>query len=403
MTQKTRNRAIILLAAAITGSFTGAVYMWSIFNEPLMQAHGWPLQQVSLAYSLFIGVDCISCMLAGALQRKMKSSTLLLIAGMLFGVGYILTGFATTIPMLYLTYCVIAGFGDGFIYNIAVSTATKWFPEKRGFANGICIGCVGLSPLVWAPLGNFFIEAFGAEMSFRIIGAIALLLFIIFARFVDAPDPGWKPEGWNPDPIESAGMENDLTTGQAIRQPLFWALFALYTAAVISGNMVAAHASDIGQALAGMTASQGALMVGLLAVGNFSGRLGFGAVSDRIGCYKTLAIMLTISGAVMLLFTQISSFVPFMVALCVAGACFGGVMTNMPTLCSDFFGMKNFSQTYSVLYGAYTAACFIGPMLAAAIVTATGTFDLAFLISGAIAFSSLGLIVLVRHLAKARA
>ena len=459
MAGKNEGRALVLAAAAVTGSFAGAIYMWSIFNQPLIDAFGWDIRQVSLAYSVYLCTGCISGFFAGWLQQRMKSSLLVLCAGTLFSLGWFLTGFATTVPMLFLTFSIIGGFGDGIVYNTAVATATRWFPDKRGFANGVCVGCMGLSALVFAPLGNFFIAQFGPSGSFRLCGLVFLAFFWVFSWFVKAPNPGWVPEGWEDgrassgaqsvspvcdDAAASTALEpsgmlqggavdaacaagagtaaqtrggapasscerrsageagfGELATRAMLKTAVFWVIWLVFVLATSSGMMMTAHASNIGQDLVGMTASQGALMVSILAVGNFCGRFGFGWLSDIVGRYNTLALMMAITGCDMiLLFGHASSFASFMVALVVVGACFGGTMSVVPSLCADLFGNANFGMNYAALYTGYTAAAFLGPMLAAGIFSATGSYVLAFTVAGLLAFGSIVLVVVGWALAR---
>ncbi len=47
-------REAILAAGAFTALGTGAIYMWSIFNKPLMEEFGFTTSEVSMIYSLFL-------------------------------------------------------------------------------------------------------------------------------------------------------------------------------------------------------------------------------------------------------------------------------------------------------------------------------------------------------------
>ena len=444
------NRVVVLAAAALTGCFAGSIYMWSIFNEPLMSAYGWPLPAVSFAYSLFIIIDCAGCLLGGVLLGRYESSRLLLLAGLLFSAGWFLTGFARTIPQLYLFLCVIGGFGDGLLYNVAISAATKWFPDKRGFANGVCIGCIGLSPLLFANGGNFLIQTFGLENAFHVFGLFALCVFLIFSRFVSSPPQGWQPESVLANSLDASGESKsgvqktscevcesestpdktpdnketpcaqcaqelascndetqtqaqaqvrDIPSRQMVRMPLFWMLMTCFAVMCSAGMMITAHASDIGQLLVDMDATQGALMVGLLAVGSFSGRFLFGLLSDRLGGINTFMIAMVLTACDMLFIGQANTFLLFIVALMMAGACFGACMSVMPSVCAALFGDKHFSQNYSLVYLGYTLACFVGPMLGALVMSNTGTYDLAFLISAALAVVALVMLVAIKRMA----
>ena len=59
-------REAILAAGAFTALGTGAIYMWSIFNKPLMEEFGFTTSEVSMIYSLFLLASCFrACWLVG--------------------------------------------------------------------------------------------------------------------------------------------------------------------------------------------------------------------------------------------------------------------------------------------------------------------------------------------------
>ena len=135
-------RGLILAVATLLALGNGVIYMWSIFNKPLMDAFGYSPSGVALAYSLFMLMSCVGSFLAGWLQNRMQLRFVVLGGGLCFGLGWALSGFADTLPLLYLFFGGLGGLGNGLTYNTIVSVATKWFPDKRGFANGICTGAM---------------------------------------------------------------------------------------------------------------------------------------------------------------------------------------------------------------------------------------------------------------------
>lgn len=391
--KKRPRRGIVLFAAAVTGGITGANYMWSIFNLPLVSHFGATSHQITLAYSLFSLSVCIFGMISGPLQRKIRPQFIVLIAGICFGLGWLLTGYADNLVELYLSFGLLAGAGGGFIYNTAVTTAVRWFPDKKGLANGVCVGFLGLAPLLFAPMGNFFMERFDVFFSFRLCGIIFIVAYAIFAWMLQAPEDGWVPDGWH----GSATVETDgLTTKQMLSTPLFWLLLCLFAIAASSGMIMNGHASAIGQQQAHLTAMQSSMLVGIFAMANFVGRLGSGILSDRINRYRLMAVLLAINACALFLLHLGRDFFSFMVLLCMVGISFGGVMTIIPALCGDHFGAKYFGSNYAVLFSGYTAAGFIGPLAASQSVQATGSYQTAFMTVGLL--SLLGIVlIMVMH------
>ena len=261
-TQPQRN--VILAAGTLAAMGTSCIYMWSIFNKPLMATYGFSASEVSMAYSLFLLTTCFSSMLAGWLQQRIQPRYIVVCSGVLFGMGWFLSGFASNLVMLYLFFGGFAGAGNGLLYNTIVAVVMKWFPDKRGFANGICIGAIGLGPVFFAPLGNFLIESFSVQMAFHIVGVIWLVIYLTVSWLLLVPPAGWQPgtitENREEQTEEKPCQELNLSATQMFRQPLYYVLFLVMMVASTSGLMITAHASNIGQELAGLTASEGAVM-----------------------------------------------------------------------------------------------------------------------------------------------
>ena len=139
MSVKTYRRGVILICAALCGALTASLNIWSIFQKPLMEAYGFSPQSVSFAYTIVIAMIGLSGPIGGWLQRKAPEHIIMTVAGIGFGLGWFLTGFASTIPVLYISFGLLVGVCDGICYNLALAIATRWYPDKRGFANGVAL------------------------------------------------------------------------------------------------------------------------------------------------------------------------------------------------------------------------------------------------------------------------
>ena len=400
--KKAPNRYLILAAAAIAGLMVGIALTWSIFKNPLMEKNSWSSNTVTLTYSLYMLFACIGTFLCPVLQKKIRPSHLLLIGGCMHGMGLFFTGYATAVWQMYLSYSVMAGLANGFIYNTAISAATKWFPDKKGFANGICVGCMGLASLLFAPLGNYLIANFDVSAAFRILGLLMTGVFLVISWFVQIPPEGWIPNGVATSTTAAAGTTGrNLHWKQLLCTPAFCTMWLMTLCAVTAGSMMTGQASAMAQQMASITAAQASTLVAILAVANFSGRLAFSSLSDKLGCYRMLLILLCVSAADMLFFFGMATtFLRFMLVLCIAGACYGGTMAILPSLVSDAFGSKYFSTNYACVYSGFTCASFVGPMVASNVLQSTGTYHQAFMIAGVLAVAGIVLSLITQHLSR---
>ena len=144
-----------------------------------------------------------------------------------------------------------------------------------------------------------------------------------------------------------------------------------------------------------MDAAMGALMVGIFAIANGTGRLGLGAISDKFGRFQTMFVAVAVTAVIHLfLFANATSTAIFIAEACVLGICFGGIMAIMPSVCADAYGPGNAGQNYGFMFIGYTMASFIGPVISANALATTGSYSSAFPILGMLCIVGLVLLAL---------
>lgn len=356
--QKSVNRWSVVFGAVLLQVCLGAIYSWSLFNQPLMDKHGWTNEQVVMTYSIAIFVFAFSTMFSGRLQDRIGPRKVATIGGILYGGGLILASFASSLPMLYFFYGVLGGAGVGFAYVCPLSTCVKWFPEKKGFITGIAVGAFGGGSLVFKSLIQYFLENAGVSQTFLYLGIIYLVMVVTGAQFLKLPN---QVESHMASKT-SSGL--DLTVGQMIRQKSFYFIWIMFMLGCMPGLLVIGLAKDIGIEVVGLDPLVAANAVALIALFNAGGRLAWGTISDKIGRIEVVLIMfvLTAVSLVVLAVVPLNLVIFF---LCLAGiACsFGGFLALFPTITGEHFGMKNIGANYGLVYQAYGVAAIIGPIL----------------------------------------
>jgi OFA family oxalate/formate antiporter-like MFS transporter len=115
----------------------------------------------------------------------------------------------------------------------------------------------------------------------------------------------------------------------------------------------------------------GGVALGVMSLFNGMGRLGWGAISDRVGRKGALLGMGLISLAVCaLVMPEAAEFWRVLIGICLVGFCYGGYLAVMPTLAADYFGPRNIGANYGILFTAWGAAGFIVPGYLSAIIEA---------------------------------
>lgn len=370
---KTKNRWIILAASMIVNLCIGSAYVWSVFQKPLIQMFGWTTAQASLAFTLSLSLVPFAMIVAGRIQDQKGPKLVIFTGGIIFGTGIFLTGFTSSITMLYLSYGLLGGIGIGTIYACTVANTVKWFPDKRGLAGGLTAAGFGLGAVLFAPIAVNLIGQYNVLTTFKILGVVYIAGVCISSQFITAPQAGWKPEGWeSAAKSPTASAAENLTTVEMLKSPKFYILWAMYTIGCIAGLMIIGHASPIGQEKIGLSPQVAGAAVSFLGIANTLGRMFWGSVSDKIGRYSALMLMFLVNGAMLLLLNAAVNFTMFVIAICGIALSFGGFLGIFPSVTADNFGAKNLGINYGIMFTAYGLAAFIGPRLAAVVKQSSG-------------------------------
>ncbi|MBU9712906.1 OFA family MFS transporter [Evansella tamaricis] len=370
------NRWFVVLGAIIIQLNLGAVYAWSLFNQPLMDKFGWEREEVVLTFSLTIAVFAFCTIFAGRLQDRIGPRWVATIGGVLLGIGLLLSSQATTLLELYFYYGVIGAAGIGMTYVCPLSACVKWFPEKRGFISGIAVAGFGLGGLVFQPVIRLLIDTVGVSSAFFHLGLIYSCLVILGAQLLKNP-PVVKREI---DEIEAQMVERtkQFSTKEMLTTYQFYLLWFLFLFGSMSGLMVISYAVDIGVELANLDLSKAANAVMVIALFNAGGRILLGKLSDTIGRVNALMVAYGITALIMFYMSfGTLNYSMFIICVSLIGFCFGGFLSLYPTITADFYGTKNMGSNYGLMYQAYGLSAFAGPFVLKFL-----PFTQAFIISG---------------------
>ncbi|UTR07355.1 OFA family MFS transporter [Alkalihalobacillus sp. LMS6] len=398
------NRWLIFSAAWLIIFLVASIAIFSVFSEPMTSLHDWSPSDYSLAYSLYTLIFAIVAIFAGIIVDKYGARPLMYVGGFLFGLGWFLTGSVTTIPMLYVTFSLIAGTGAGMMYNSALVTAMRWFPDKGGKVSGFLLSSAAIGPFLLSPFSAWLIEQVGVTSAFRILGIIfAVGIFAVGWLMKSAPK-GYQPPGYTP-PQQTNGSTNiiNLNWKEMLRSPIFYLLFLTLVFASTAGTMLVSSASVIAQVQVGMTAAAGAIIVSVSTLSNFVGRLSFGFIYDRFGSYASLSLNLIMTIAALLLMTMASNTVFFTICIILLGFAFGGLLVVFPPLTKTTFGDKNFGMNYAIVFLGYSGGAFVGPRIATYFQETTGSFTTAYVIAAILGGIGLALVALILYLNRRKA
>ncbi len=398
--EQLRNRWTIAGAAVVMQICLGAAYGWSVFVKPLIAKEHWSLTQVSLNFTLailFLGVGTI---IGGLWQDRVGPRRVATVAGVIYGIGYIVAGIAARAGSLYgmyLGYGVISGIGMGMGYITPVATLVKWFPDRRGLMTGVAVAGYGAGALIFSPIAAHLIQTSGVPMTFWVFGVAYLILVVLAAQFYCNPPEGWLPAGWKPtSAVSKAATTANFTVSQAMRTWQFWLLLLMLFLNVSAGIMIISQASPMAQQMVSMTPIAAAGMVGLISIFNGAGRVFWAWVSDLIGRAPVYFLLYAIQAVVLFFLPSVSNITVFSIMFAIIGLCYGGGFGTMPSFTADFFGPKYMGGIYGWILLAWGLGAVPSPILIARVRQSTGNYTQAIHVVGIVMIVSLVLPIVAR-------
>ncbi|GKU26975.1 L-lactate MFS transporter [Clostridium folliculivorans] len=382
MEEKLKNRWLIVLGTVIAQLGLGTIYTWSLFNQPLVDKFGWHLSNVTITFSITSFALAFSTLAGGKLQEKLGIRKLVSIAGLILGIGLILTSKVTSLTMLYLTAGIMVGAADGIAYLTSLTNCIKWFPEKKGLISGISVGAYGTGSLIFKYINGSLINSNGVSEAFLYWGIISMILVVVGAQLLkDAPILSSTTNTAN-----SNSIKQDFSVKEMLKTKDSYFLFLIFFTSCMSGLYLIGIVKDIGVQLAGLTPAVAANAVAMVAIFNTAGRIILGALSDKLGRLNVIIFTLTIITASVFVLSFVHlNFIIFFACVASIAFCFGGNITVFPTIIGDFFGSKNQTKNYGVIYQGFGLGALSGSFIA----TLAGGFIPTFIIVGCLCIISI--------------
>lgn len=371
MKSRTDRRWLIVLGTIIVQMGLGTIYTWSLFNQPLVELFHWKLNSVAITFSITSFALAFSTLFAGKLQDKWGLRRLIGVAGFVLGAGLILSSQVSSLWMLYILVGVVVGAADGTAYITSLSNLIKWFPERKGLISGISVGAYGTGSLLFKFINGSLIQSVGVSQAFFYWGLIVMILVVGGSFLVREAKMGQAVQ------TLSASVQKDFTVKEMLKTKQAYLLFVIFFTACMSGLFLIGIVKDIGVRMAGLDVEAASNAVALVAIFNTSGRIILGALSDKVGRLRVVSFALLVTAAAV----TVLSFVQLNYALffaCVAGIafCFGGNITIFPAIVADFFGLKNQSKNYGIIYQGFGIGAISGSFIASALGGFIPTFKL---------------------------
>lgn len=277
---------------------------------------------------------------------------------------------------IYVCYGFIMGIGLGTGYLSPVKTLMLWFEDRKGLAIGLAVAGFGAAKAIASPIMQALLDTLGKDGIYQMFLILAVVYFIMmFAGHLLLA----KPAGWHePATTEKGARAIDVIKQKPVTFIGIWLMFYLN---ITCGLALISQEKMIIKCI-GLAGIVG-ILSSVTAVFNAGGRLGFSAwadtFKDRNTIYKIMLI-LSIAATGLVIVTQGITdkgehtlfMILVLILLFVVNAGYGGGFSNVPTLLSDHYGMKNISAIHGITLSAWAIAGLTGNQMATFIVNHFG-------------------------------
>ena len=281
-------------------------YVWALFVQPMLSSFNASLSALQVTIALFSIFQCGFGPMHGYFAGKSTPRRFATIGGLLVAASWISSAYATSLPVLYVTYGVLSGVGTGMIYVAVIELMTQWFPDRRGLAIGMAAGSYGFGAIVTTFPIDIAIKALGYQSTLLVFGIVLGLVCVLAAQGMRRPPKDHMADFRAAAEARMAGLRS-YTPREMLGTPIFWLLFVMMTMVATGGLMVisqiGAFAKDFGITKDVMVLGMAALPLALTVdrVANGLTRPFFGWVSDHLGRENTMVVAFALEGLSILL------------------------------------------------------------------------------------------------------
>lgn len=421
---KVQKRSLVVVGAIMIQLALGAIYAWSVYTKPLVEA-GWTKAQTQMVFSAGLAFFAIIMVIAGRLMPKVGPRKLAMAGGFVLGLGYVVAGLlgAENFTTTLIFVGIIGGSGIGLGYVVPIAVGMRWYPDKKGLITGLAVAGFGFGATLWMTLadrlgslgGGQLLQHIGVSGTFIAYGFAYMVLVLIGSIWMVFPPEGWKPAGWSPAAApagkKAVAGSIDFNSGEMLRSWQFYMILLTFAFGASAGlmsiglmklwPMQAMQAKGIPVEVASAAATLA--MAVFFALFNGLGRILWGTISDKIGRKLSIIIMMATQGVFVILFQWMagSQATLYLFAMLI-GFNFGGNFALFPTMTADTFGTKFIGQNYGWVFLAYAIGGIAGPIMGGKLGD-LGNSPLAFTICGILCFVAVFTIALVRPPGKASA
>lgn len=375
----------VLLASIILQIILGGIYAWSVFSVLLAQQYGLKNALTGAIFGTVILTFTVAMVFAGRSIKTLGPRLVASIGAVLFMIGYVTAGFSNGNPwLLLLSIGLIHGAGIGFGYVAALNSSMQYFPTHKGLVSGLVVGGFGAGAIILSAFCQQILQHWDLNVLqlFQLLGFCGGAIALYSAWCLPGPQLGQKAKA-----TQTALPLSVLSKEHVFRYCLLGLFVGTFAGLLTLGNLAAVLRER------SLPLEYLSLAISIFSLGNISGRILWGWLSDILTARLALLYSLgTLAGSMLLLL--IFSGPGVLAVVFFVGLCFGACFVVYAAIITKYYGLERFAQIYPYCFLGYGLAGITGPTLGGFLADLTHTYRVGLEISVLLLLSILCFIAL---------
>jgi MFS family permease len=364
-----RTPLVVIVAGCLIAMIGfGIRSVFGLFLEPMTEARGWSRETFALAMAIQNLLWGMGVPVAGLIADRFGAARVLAVGAIVYGIGVSGMALAESGFALHLTGGVLTGLGVALTaFSLALAAMAKVVgPERRSLALGLGTAAGSFGQVVFSPLGQGFIAAYGWQDALLILAASALL--IIPLAFV-------LPKASAPAAGDLADQTARDALGEAFRHRGYVLLTLGFFVCGFHVAFITVHFPAYVVGL-GLAPEVGAYAIAHIGLFNIVGSLVSGVVGQRYSKKSSLSIIYFLRAiaitALLLAPKTPATIYLFSIAM---GLLWLSTVPLTTGIVAQIFGIRYMATLFGIVFLSHQVGSFLGVWLGGRLYDMIGTYD----------------------------
>jgi len=356
-----QKHTLMILSSILMMLMMGTVYAYSVFRYYIETEYQIGTFLSGFPYMTSLFFYALSMMVSGRLLKPSRLRGFVFFGTLLISIGWFISGMSNSYLLLVISYGVLIGTGVGMVYGVPIYMVQKLYPNKSGLMTGFILLGFGMSPLLTAPLASTLIQNTSLNQTFLIFGMLFLIIQLPLSfLFILKEQKDFK------------SIKPDLVVNEKLKP--FKRIYGLFVIATTIGLMMIGLSYQVGVVYYAFDAREVTLSLSFFALMNGIARPIFGRLMDRKGFKFSvlLSIFLIFIASVIGLVNQGEHLILYVISFGLFWFNLGAWLAIVPATIKEFYGIKQYSRKYGVMFTAYGIGSILGTSISGTIMDLFG-------------------------------